>query len=113
MDDAAAGGHPLHVTASEIAAVAHVILMQHVAVKHVGHGLETAVRMAGKAGDVIVRVLGAELVEHQERIEALELRAADAAAELHACAVGSGDGLDDALESACSHGMVILKSILC
>ena len=64
-----AGGHPLHVAALEVAAVAEVILVAHVAVEHVGHGLEAAMRMRREAGDVVVGVVRRELVEHQERVE--------------------------------------------
>ena len=53
---------------AEIAAVAEVILMAHVAVEHVGDGFEAAMRMRRETCDVVVRVIGIELVEHQERI---------------------------------------------
>jgi hypothetical protein len=103
VDDAPARRHPLHVAALQVAAVAHVVLVQHVAVEHVGHGLEAAVRMVREAGDVIVGVVGGELVEHQERVQPQVLGTAEAAPQLHACAVGSGDRRDDLLQGAGGH----------
>jgi len=41
----------------------------HAAFEHVGHGLEAAVGMIGKARDVSRGIVGAELVEQQERID--------------------------------------------
>ena len=69
MNDAAAGGHPLHAAALEIARVTEMILMAKVPVEHVGHGLEAAVRMRRKPGDVVVRVVGRKRVQHQEGVE--------------------------------------------
>ena len=43
--------------------------MTHAAGQHVRDRLEAAVRMIGKAGDVVVGFVGAERIEHQERIE--------------------------------------------
>ncbi len=67
-----------------------MVFVQHVAVEHVGHGLETAMRMRREAGDVVVRVVRGELVEHQEGIDARGLRLAEAAAQAHAGAIGGG-----------------------
>ena len=44
-------------------------------------------RMIGKAGDVVARVVAAELVEHQEGVETGSCRCADDARELDAGAV--------------------------
>ena len=46
------------------------VLVPHVSVEHVGDGLEAAVRMRREARDVVVGIVGEELVEHQERVEA-------------------------------------------
>src|SRR3546814_1548281 len=69
MDDAARGGHPLHAARRQVTDVAEMVLMLHVAIEHVGDSLEAAMRMRREAGEVIVRIVGIELVEHQERIE--------------------------------------------
>jgi hypothetical protein len=81
VDDAARRLHPLHAAGLEVAAVAHAVAVLHVAVEHVGDGLEAAVRMLGKAGNVFVRVFAAEVVEHEERVEVLQRRRADAAVD--------------------------------
>ena len=69
MNNAATGGHPLHIAAFQVAAVAEMVLVQHVPIQHVRHCFETAVRMTGESGDVIVRVFGTELIKHQKRIQ--------------------------------------------
>ena len=58
--------------------------MVDLAGQHVGDGLDAAVRVPGKAGEVVGGVVGAEVVEQQERVEVVELEAADAALEPHA-----------------------------
>jgi hypothetical protein len=72
----------------------------HRAVDHVRHGLEAAMRMVGEAGDVVVRIVGLELVEEQERIEHRERAAAERAIQAHACAVRGALRRDDALDRA-------------
>ena len=105
MNDAARRRHPLHVTGAEVAPIAEAVLVTHVPVEHVGDGLEPAMRMRGETRQVVVRVVGEELVEHQERIESLVLATAEAAAQLDAGAVGGGHGLDHGLQLARSgHG---------
>jgi hypothetical protein len=96
MQDAAAGGHPLHAARAEVAAVSVVVAMAHAAGEHVGHRFEATVRMLGKAFDVIVGLVGAELVEQQERVQHVERRLSDHALELHARAVGGIHAADAA-----------------
>jgi hypothetical protein len=98
MDDAAPGGHPLHRARLQVAAVAQMVLVQHVAVEHVGDRLEATVRVVREAGEVIVRVVGEELVEHEERVDARRVRLSQAAAQFHAGAVGGGNGADHLLQ---------------
>nr|QBM06462.1 pirin [uncultured bacterium] len=87
MQDAATGGHPLHAAGGEVAAVAMVVAVLHVAGQHVGDRLEAAVRMLGKAGDVIVGAVGTEFVQQQERVEHVQPGLADDAFQFHAGAV--------------------------
>jgi len=103
MQDAAAGGHPLHAARAEVAPVAVVVAVAHMAGKHVGHRLEAAVRMLGKAGEVVVRAVGAELVQQQERVEHVQAGLADDALELDARAVGSVGAADAAKNAALAH----------
>lgn len=71
-------------------------LTGHPARDHVGDGLEAAVRVIGEAADVVVGIIGAKRIEHQEWIEASLQRLGQHARELHAGTVrgrSSGDEL--------------------
>ena len=94
------GGHPLHAARLEQADVADAVAVAHAALEHDRHGLEAAVRMVGKAADVVARRVAAEGVEHQERVEALLQRLGQDARQLDAVAVGGGLAADDALDGA-------------
>src|SRR5262249_6196367 len=67
VQDAAAGGHPLHVAGAERAFVAEAVAVLDRAGQHVGDGLDAAVRVPGKSCAVVVRPVIAEIVEQQER----------------------------------------------
>jgi hypothetical protein len=47
------------------------VVVRHAASQHVGDGLQTPVRVVGKATDVVAGVVGARQVEHQKRVQAL------------------------------------------
>jgi hypothetical protein len=104
MDDAAARGHPLHAARLEQADVADAVAMAHPALEHDRHGLEAAVRMVGKAADVVVGRIAAEGVEHQERVEPALQRLRQDAGQADARAVGRGLAADDALDAARAEG---------
>jgi hypothetical protein len=95
VDDAAPGGHPLGAAAAQVAGVAQVVLVLEIAFQHVGDGLEAPVRVGREAGDVVVRVVRGELVEHQEGSRRSPWLLAEAAPQLDAGPVGDGDGRDD------------------
>src|SRR5581483_7449883 len=61
MHDAAARGHPLHVTGTQRAAIAEAIAMVDRSGKHVSDGLDPAMRMPGKAGEIVARPIVAEI----------------------------------------------------
>ena len=82
------------------ALVPGVVAMAHAARDHVRHRLEAAMRMVRKAADVVLRIVGAERVEHQERIEPALQRLRQHARELHARAVGRRLAGDHALDRA-------------
>ena len=116
VDDAAPGGHPLHAAGLEQADVADAVAVAHAPVEHDRHGLEAAVRVVGKAADVVARGIAAEGVEHQERIEAALQRLRQHARQLDAGAVGGRLAADDALDAArdeggCGGGMVMAPSL--
>ena len=103
MQDAAAGRHPLHVAGAERAAVAEAVAVVDRAGEHVGDGLDAAMRMPREAGEVVVRVVVAEIVEQQERIELAGVAEPKRAAQLHARAFHGRLGLDDALHGSDGH----------
>ena len=60
--------------------------------------------MPGKAGEIVVGTVVAEIVEQQERIELAGVAEAEGAAQLDAGAFDGGLGLDDALDGSDGHG---------
>src|SRR5439155_23719990 len=80
----------------EQAAVALVVAVAHAAGEHVGHRLEAAMGVLGKAGEVVGRIVGAEFIEQQERVELRQVRAADHAVQLDAGAVACRHAANDA-----------------
>ena len=89
------GRHPLHVAGAEAAAVAEAVAVLDVAGEHVGDGLDAAVRMPREAGEIVVRVVVAEVVEQQERIELGRVAEAEGALQLDARAFDVGHGLNN------------------
>ena len=73
VNDAAAGGHPLHVAGGDGAVVAHAVAVLDGSGEDVGDGLDAAVRMPGKSGKVVLGNVVAEIVEQQEGIEVMVL----------------------------------------
>ncbi len=87
VDHAAPGRHPLDAAVREQPLVARAVAMAHAAGDHVRDRLEAAMRMVRKPADVILRIVGAERVEHEERIEPALQRLRQHARQLHARAV--------------------------
>jgi hypothetical protein len=112
MDDAAPRRHPLHAAGIETARMTLIVAMAHAARQHIGHGLEAAMRMLGKAGDVIGGIVRAEFVQHQEWIDVIELRRADEAVELHPRAVADRNATHDARYRPQGHSRSIHVSLL-
>ena len=75
--------------------------------EHVGDGFDAAVRMPGKAGEVFVGVVVAEVVEEQERVELLRVAEAEAAAQVHAGAFERRPRLDDSFDGSDRHFLSI------
>src|SRR4029077_6999463 len=103
VQDAAAGGHPLHVARAEIAAIAQAVAVLDIAGKNVGDGLDAAMRGPGKAGAIILRPFVAEIVEQQERIGGFGFAEAEGAAQLDAGALDRGLRRDDLLHGPDRH----------
>jgi uncharacterized ferritin-like protein (DUF455 family) len=87
VDHAAPGRHPLHAAVRDQAFVAGTVAVAHAPLDHVGNGLEAAVRVLREACDIVARLVAAEGVEHQERVEAALQGLGQHAVDLHAGAV--------------------------
>ena len=99
MDDAVTRRHPLHVAGPDAAAIAGAVFMDELAFEHVGHGLEAAMRVIGRAHGLARPVVGrTHLVEQQERIDDLQpghrKRAANDEAATLLLALGVNDAMD-------------------
>ena len=105
MHDSPARGHPLNAAGFDDAFVAGVIAVAHAPVEQVGDGLETAMRMRRKTGDVVIRVIRSKRVEQQERIEVHQLRLPDHAHQFDPGAVAGGLAADDFFNSTNTHGI--------
>ena len=69
--------------------------MLDLAVDHVGHGLEAAVRMVGRALGLAGRVLhGAQVIQQQERIGQAKVDPGEGAAHLEALAFQEPGSVD-------------------
>ena len=108
VHDAAARRHPLHVAGAEVAAVAEAVAMLDVAGEHVGDGLDPAVGMPRKAGEIVVRAVVAEVVEQEERIELRRVAEAEAALQLDARALEVGSRLNNSPNRSHRHAVTIL-----
>ena len=94
MDDAAAGGHPLHIAWGDYARVAEAVAVLDRAAQHIGDGLHPAVRMPGEPLHILVGIIGTEIVEEQERIILLRGTEADRTMEMDACPFDGGATLE-------------------
>jgi hypothetical protein len=83
VENAAAGGHPLHVAGGHFAFVAETVAVLDRTGEYVGDGLDPAVRMPGKPSNVIFWILIAEVVQQQEWIEILGFAEAESALQIN------------------------------
>jgi hypothetical protein len=108
----------LHVAGPEPAAVAGRIRVLHLAVEQVGHGLEAAVRMIGRADRLARPVIRrSHLVEQQERVGMAQTRAGerpshDEAAALALAMRGHDFGDLTGVAGLSCHRTVILEGTL-
>src|SRR5579864_667733 len=95
VQDSAACGHPLHVAGGHLALVAEAIAVFNRTGKHIGDGLDPAMRMPGKSRQVVCGIVVAEIVQQQKWIELLGLAEAEGALQLYARALDCRLGLND------------------
>src|SRR2546426_12212545 len=75
--------HPLHITSTDHAAVADAVTMLHRSGQHVCDGLDSAVRMPRKAGQIVLWNIIAEIVQQEEWIELFCVSETEGTAEMH------------------------------
>ena len=83
VNDAAACSHPLHIAGRDRATIPHAVAVLDRSGKHVRDGLDAAVRMPGKARQIILGDVIAEIVEQEKRIEILRVAKAERTAQMH------------------------------
>ena len=86
MQEAAAGGHPLHIPGTHFALVPQAVTVLDRSRKDVGDRLHAPLRVPGEPGEIIVWIFTPEIVELQEWIVVLGLAEAKCAMQLHSCA---------------------------
>ena len=64
-----------------------IVAVLHRALDHVADGLKPAMGMLRKSGEITRRVVGADHIQHQKRIDMRKLRRADHTGQLYARAV--------------------------
>ena len=70
MDYTRTGGHPLHIPRSELPRVSTGILVFHITRQHVGHRLESSMRMIGRAFRFTrSNIHRSHLIKQQKRIK--------------------------------------------
>ena len=95
MQDAAARRHPLHVPRAEGAAVAQAVTVLYRPVEDVGDGFDPAMGVPRKSGEVVLRVVVAEVVQQEERVELARVPEPERSAQPHARALDGGLRLSD------------------
>ena len=83
VNDSAARGHPLNVSGSNDAAVAHAVAVRNRSCQHVGDGLDSSIWVPRKARQIILRDIIAEIIQQEERVEVLGISESKGAAQMH------------------------------
>src|SRR5579864_6170271 len=97
VEDATAGGHPLHVSGSHFPLVAQAVAVFDGTGKHVSDRLDSAVRMPRESRAVVVGIVVSEIVQQKKRIEFRGLSEPEGALQLHARAFDRGFRLNNLL----------------
>src|SRR5471032_3321279 len=90
MNNAAARGHPLHVSGGDLAMVAHAVAMLDGSGQNIRDGLDTTMRMPGKAIEIVLWNVVAEVVQQKKWIEVRGVSETKGAAEVHSSAFQRG-----------------------
>jgi hypothetical protein len=98
VNDAAPGGHPLDVARANGAAIAQTIPVFNRACQDIGNGLDAAMRVPGKAGEVILRNIISEIIQQQERVELGSVAETKSSAQTHSGAFQRRLGLNQSFD---------------
>jgi len=69
VDDPRARGHPLDIAGTDTAGISETVFMIDRPFKHVGDSLDSPVRVLRKTGQIFARLIRAEIIEHEKRVE--------------------------------------------
>ena len=98
VEDPAPRRHPLDVPGGDGPAIPHAVAVLHRSRENVGDRLDAPVGMPREAGQVIVRIVIAEIIEQEERVELGRVAEAERAPQVYARAfkrrLGAGELLD-------------------
>jgi hypothetical protein len=94
VENAAAGGHPLHIAVVDDATTSLGVLVLHGAVHHVGDGLDAPVGVPWETCHEVVWIVAPELVQQHEGVHVVQLGLGDDAVEVDTRTVGHVDAPD-------------------
>src|SRR5579864_1438325 len=103
VNDAAAGGHPLHITSADHAVVAHAVAVGYGSGQHVRDRLDSPVRMPRESGQIVLRNIVAEIVEEEEGIEVFCVSKTECSPKMHARTLESRLRFDKPLNRSDRH----------
>ena len=103
MNDAAAGGHPLNISRSDGAFVAHAVTVLDGSCENVSDGFNSTMRMPRKSGQIVCGNVVAEIIEKEEGIEVGGVVKTERAAKVNSGAFDGGLRSDQALDGTDGH----------
>jgi hypothetical protein len=95
VDYAASRGHPLHITRSNDAFIAHAVAVLDVAGKYIGNGFNTPMGVPRKTFEKIAGLLGAKIIKQKKWIEQGNFTISKGPMKMYSSAFESRFTLDD------------------
>jgi hypothetical protein len=94
VENAAPGGHPLHISCGDGPVIAHTIAVRHFSAKYIRDRFDTAMKVPGKPGYVLTWVIVAKVVKQQEWVEGAWIAKAKGSLQMNACTFNGGLALE-------------------
>src|SRR5262249_42295844 len=104
MNDAAAGGHPLHVACANGPAIPHAIAVIDGAGENIRDRLDSAMRMPRKSREVVFRNIVAKIIQQEKGIEVGGVAESEGAAEMDSGSFQGWLGFHESLDGSDRHG---------